>query len=145
VTHGNRRRSRTAKSTESVVLTVNRPGTGRNVKELDELPVTEIDVVERQIFANGRRHVQTGVLVFVRSWAFFTEHILPVVRLERADIFPLRVTNLVAVPDRYPTALADGLTIPHKGSFEPGNYRCCFRFSMMIIDIVVWKRDVEWI
>jgi hypothetical protein len=47
VTRGNRRRSRIAQSTESIVLAVIRPRTYRHVTELNELPVTEINVVER--------------------------------------------------------------------------------------------------
>ena len=143
MTCGNRRRRRTAQSTESIVPTVIRPGTCRHVRELNELPVTEINIGESQIIANSRRHVQTRVPVSVRSGPFITEYILPVVRLERADIFPLRVTNLIAVPDRYPTALANGLSIAHKGTFEPGNYPWCFRLSMKVMDVVVGKCDVE--
>ena len=67
------------------------------------------------------------------------------IRLKRSDIFPLRVTNLKPVPNRYPTAFANRLAVPHEGTFEPGNDLGRFWFSVMIVDVVVGKRDVEWI
>ena len=67
------------------------------------------------------------------------------IRLERADIFPLSVTDLVPVADSYPAAFANRLSISHKGIIEPGNDLCRFRFSMMIVNVIVRKRDVKWI
>src|ERR1700731_4442845 len=95
------------KSTERVVVSVKRPGTERHVEEIDKFPVTEIDIPETQVFANRRRDVQAGVLVSISSGTFITEHVLPVVCLEGADIFPLRVANFHAMPNRHPPPFAN--------------------------------------
>ena len=142
---GDRRGFRATVPAERVVVTVERPRADWHVEEIDELPVTEIDVGEAEKFANGWRNIQSGVLVSVRSGAFIPEYVLPMVRLERADVFPLRVTDLVAVPNCYPTAFANRLSIPDKRIVEPGYDLRSFRLGMMIIDVVVWKGDVEGI
>ena len=143
--HGNRGGLRTTVSAERVVVTVERPGTDRHAEEIDELPVAEIDVGEAEIFANGRRYVQSGVLISVRPGAFISEHVLPMVRLERTNVFPLRVTDFAAVPNFYPTAFANRLSIADEGIVEPGDDLGGFRLGMMIIDVVVRKGDVEGI
>ena len=112
--------------------------------EVHKFPVTKIDVVEAQIVADRRRHVQPSVSVSVWSGTFISKHILPVIRLKRADILPLRVTYFVTMPDLYPAAFANGLPISHKGILVPWYYLRGFGFGMVIIiDVVVWKRDVE--
>src|SRR6202795_3975355 len=94
--YSNRRGFRTTVATKRVVVTVERPRADWHVEEIDEFPVTEIDVGEAEKFANGWRNIQSGVLVSVRSGAFIAEYVLPMVRLKRADVFPLRVTELLA-------------------------------------------------
>ena len=54
MTRGNGRRFRTVNSIKSIVITVNRPGAYWHAQEVDELPVTGIDVFERQIVTNSR-------------------------------------------------------------------------------------------
>jgi hypothetical protein len=141
----NRRGFRMTVATKRVVVTVEGPGADWHVEEIDELPITEIDVGEAEIFANGWRNIQSGVLVSVRSGAFIAEYILPMVRLKRAHVFPLRITDLLAMPNLYPTAFANRLSIPDKSIVEPRNDLRSFRLGMMIIDVIVRKGDVEGI
>ena len=54
MTHRNRCRPRTAEAGKRVVVAVKRPGTNGNPKELDELPVTKIEVAKTEILANCR-------------------------------------------------------------------------------------------
>src|SRR5271165_950136 len=95
------------------------------------------------MITNSRRNVQPGVFVGVWSWAFIPENILPVVCLVGSDVFPLRVTNFVPVPDRHPPTFANRLSILHKTSPEPGNHLCRLRLCVMIVDVVVRERNVE--
>ena len=53
----NRRGFRTTVATKRVVVTVERPRADWHVEEIDELPVTEIDVGEAEKFANGWRNI----------------------------------------------------------------------------------------
>jgi hypothetical protein len=145
VADSNRRRFRTAVATKGIVVTVERPRADWHLEEIDELPVTQIDVGEAEKFANGWRNIQSGVLVSIRSGAFIAEDVLPMVRLKGANVFPLRVTDLLAVPNLYPTAFANRLSIPDKRIVEPGNDLRSFWLGMMIIDVIVRKGDVEGI
>src|SRR5215469_15952727 len=113
------------------------------MNEVDEFPVTEIDVIEAQIVADRWRDVQPGVSVSVWSRTFIPEYVLPVICLKWADILPLSETYFVAMPNLDPATLANGLPIPHKRTSVPWYYMSSFGSGMVIIDVIVRKRDVE--
>jgi len=89
-----------AEQDERVVVAVHRPRARRHLAEFGESPVACIFVPKAEEVADGRRHVQTGALIQIRSWTFVAKHILPVIGAERAAIFPLSVTDSVPVTDR---------------------------------------------
>jgi hypothetical protein len=110
-----------AKKDESIVVAVHRPRTGRNLAELDKLPVTRILVSEAEVIPNSGRNIETGSLIQIGSWTFVAKHVLPVIGAERSTIFPLGITNPISVSDCDPSAFKDSLPITYERLLKPGN------------------------
>jgi hypothetical protein len=62
---------------------------------------------------------------------------------ERAAIFPLGVTDFVAMTDCDPSAFENGLTVTHERLLEPGNHLTGFGFCPTAFDIVVRQSNVK--
>jgi hypothetical protein len=62
--------------------------------------------------------------------------------LERADVFPLRVTDFRTLPNLDPSAFENRLTVAHKGLAKPGNHSRRFRAGMTRIDVGVGEGEV---
>jgi hypothetical protein len=106
-------------------------------------PSRRIDPVQSEELLHCRRYIQASIPVSIRAWSLASKHVLPVVRLERADVLPLRICDTVAFSDSDPAVFANALTIANKRLLEPGNDRDSLGLCVMVVDIVVRKRDVE--
>src|SRR5262245_8546608 len=127
------------------LIAIHYPGTWRYFAEFNKLPVTDIHVTKTEVIPNCRGDIKPGVLVKICFWTFIAKHILPVICAERPTIFPLRITNSVAVTDCEPVPLENRLTVMHKSILKPRNQIFSFRFGMSTLDIVIRENDVEWI
>jgi len=78
-------------------------------------------------------------------WTLVPENILPIIRSEWANIFPLGVTNPVPMPNGNPFASADRLAISNEGASKPRNYLRDFRFGVTVRDVIVRQSDIKWI
>ena len=70
--------------------------------EINKFPVASIEVAQAQVIAYRWSHIKPGPLVQIRSRAFVTKNILPVIGGEWPAIFPLGVANAVIMADRDP-------------------------------------------
>src|SRR5260221_138122 len=90
--------------TKVFVVAVHRPGTRRNLFEFDEAPIARVSATQSQVVPNGRRNVESGAKIQVRTRALIAKDVLPVIRAERAAIFPLGIADTSVVPNGDPTA-----------------------------------------
>ena len=84
-------------------------------------------------------------MVEVRLRPLVPENVLPMIGPERPAIFPLRVTDAVAVANRDPAIFADRMPLLHKRLPEPGHDDRRLRFELPMRDIVVGQRAIKWI
>ena len=133
------------KLNKRIVSSVYRPRTCRYLIEIDELPVTQVYTRETQVVSHRRRNIQSSIAIWIGMWTLVPENILPIIRSEWADIFPLGVTNPVPMPNGNPFAFADRLAISNEGASEPRNYLRDFRFGVMVRDVIVRQSDIKWI
>src|SRR4029077_2509087 len=120
-----------AQNHKGIVIAVHRPWTWRYFAEFCELPIACILVTEAQIIANGRGDIQTCALVQIRPRTLVPENVLPMIRAERATIFPLRITNSISVSNRDPPTLENGLALANKSLLEPWNHLARLRFASL--------------
>src|SRR6516162_8426113 len=134
-----------AQNHKGIVIAVHRPRTWRHFAEFYELPIACILVTKAQIIANSWGDIQTCTLVQIGPRALVSENILPMIRAERAAIFPLRITNSISVSNSDPPTLENSLAVASESLLEPGNHLIGFRFGVTAFDIVVRQSGVKWI
>jgi hypothetical protein len=132
-----------AKENEGIVVAVHRPRSRRHLTKFDEPPVTGVFAPKAKVVPDGRRHIEAGTLIQIRSWTFVAKHILPVIGTEGAAILPLGITNSISVSNGEPSTLEYGLAITDKRLLEPGDYLASFGFCSPSFDIVVRESHIK--
>ena len=93
-----------ARFDEVVVGAVFAPRAGRDFIDVDEFPIAALVGFQAQIIADGGRDVEAGAAVALGFGLGVAEDVLPVVRIERAAVFPLAVADFPLVVDGDPAA-----------------------------------------
>src|SRR5689334_5291537 len=106
---------------EMIVVAIGAPWTGRYIPNFDELPVRHIGRTEAEIIAHGRRDIEAGSVIQIGLRPFILENVLEMVSPERSAVFPLRITDAVALADCEPAILAHGMAGLGISGFEPWN------------------------
>src|SRR5438270_1844378 len=104
-----------------IVVPIPSPWSRRNIEHRDELPISNVDRLQPEIIANGRRNIEPGGVVCIRLWPFIPEDVLEMIRPEWTAILPLRITSAVSFANGDPMILANRLTIPAIGLLKPWN------------------------
>src|SRR5207247_8175331 len=94
-----------------VVAAINLPRTARNFIKLDEPPVAGPPARESKIVAHGRGQIDARAAIAAGRGPRVAENIFGVGREKRTAVTPLREARALAVTDRHPPILADGLAV----------------------------------
>src|SRR5947207_15541954 len=92
-----------------IVISISAPWTGRNIPHFDKLPVGHIGRAEAEIFAHGRRDIETSDMIQIRLWAFILENMLEMVGPARSALLQLGITPQVDVSDCEQVRLVSGM------------------------------------
>ena len=73
----------------------------------DKFPVAAVDPRHSQVIPYRRADINPGVVIGIGPRPFISKHVLPVVNLERTNVFPLGVANAVSFSNGDPFVFKD--------------------------------------
>src|SRR5690349_21948098 len=130
---------------EMIVVAIGTSWTGRNIPNLDKLPVGHIGRAEAKVIAHSRRDVEAGAMIQIGLRSFILENILEMVSPERPAVFPLRIAHTVALANCEPTILANRMAGLGVSGPEPWDDQRRFWLKLAVRHVVIGQRAVEWI
>src|SRR5262245_24162750 len=108
-------------------------------------PVSDVGLFQSEIISHRRGDIEASALIQIGFRPFIAKHVLPVVRAEWSCIFPLRISDPVALADCDPSIFASGNSWTLVRLLKPWNNTRRFRPVASMCFVIVGQCAVKWI
>ena len=117
----------------------------RHFAKVHKPPVSDVRLFQPEIVSHGRGDIEASALIQIGFWTFIAKHVLPMVRSEWSCVFPLRISDSIALADRDPSIFASGNSRTLIRLLKPRNNSSRFRSVAGTCFVIIGKCAVKWV